>query len=74
MRTTVNLDDDVFEAAQNFAQLHGVSLGKAISEMARPKFYPTKLPSQEYPFQLVDLALADPLALHKTVREFKEEG
>ncbi|MES2308953.1 MAG: hypothetical protein V4507_08845 [Verrucomicrobiota bacterium] len=74
MRTTVNLDEDVFQAAQNLAQLKGISLGKALSEMARPKFYPTQSPSDDYPFHMVELALADPLALSKAVREFKEEG
>jgi len=74
MRTTVNLDDDVFQSAQNLAQLKGISLGKALSEMARPKFHPTQSPSEDYPFHMVELSLADPLALSKAVREFKEEG
>jgi hypothetical protein len=35
MRTTVTLDDDVFEAAQAQAQASGKKLGKVISQLAR---------------------------------------
>ena len=35
MRTTINIDDDVLEAARSLAEKNGCSLGKAVSEMAR---------------------------------------
>jgi len=35
MRTTVTLDDDVFEAAQAQAQASGEKLGKVLSQLAR---------------------------------------
>jgi hypothetical protein len=35
MRTTVTLDDDVFEAAQAQAQASGKKLGKVLSQLAR---------------------------------------
>jgi hypothetical protein len=35
MRTTVTLDDDVYEAAQARAQATGKRLGRVLSEMAR---------------------------------------
>jgi hypothetical protein len=35
MRTTVTLDDDVYEAAQALAQATGRKLGRVLSEMAR---------------------------------------
>lgn len=35
MRTTVTLDDDVYEAAQARAQATGRPLGRVLSEMAR---------------------------------------
>ena len=35
MRTTVNLDDDIFTLARSLAQARGVSIGKALSELAR---------------------------------------
>jgi hypothetical protein len=35
MRTTVTIDDDVYEAAQAYAQATGKRLGRVLSEMAR---------------------------------------
>jgi hypothetical protein len=35
MRTTITLDDDVFEAAQAQAQASGEKLGKVVSQLAR---------------------------------------
>jgi hypothetical protein len=35
MRTTVNLDDDVLAASQEYARSRSVALGKAISELVR---------------------------------------
>ena len=35
MRTTVNLDDDVFNMVKRYAEARSVALGKALSELAR---------------------------------------
>ena len=35
MRTTLTLDDDIFEAAQAMAQASGERLGKVVSKLAR---------------------------------------
>ena len=35
MRTTVRLDDDVFQAAQDLARASGKRLGQVLSELAR---------------------------------------
>ena len=35
MRTTVNLDDDVLEEASERARVLNISLGKAVSDLAR---------------------------------------
>jgi hypothetical protein len=35
MRTTLPLDPDVLEAARSLAQARAISLGKAVSELAR---------------------------------------
>lgn len=35
MRTTLSLDDDVFEAAQNLAHSSGKKLGQVVSQLAR---------------------------------------
>jgi hypothetical protein len=35
MRTTVNLDDDVFEMAKEYAANQSLAMGKALSELVR---------------------------------------
>ena len=35
MRTTLNVDDDVLEAAKSIAQFRHISVGEALSELAR---------------------------------------
>jgi hypothetical protein len=47
MRTTVTIDDDVYEAAQAYAQATGRRLGSVLSEMARQALQPsTKRPKR----------------------------
>ena len=41
MRTTVTLDDDVYEAAQALAKATGKRLGRVLSEMARQALQPS---------------------------------
>lgn len=35
MRTTINLDEDVFEAVKNYAGARSLALGKAVSQLVR---------------------------------------
>jgi hypothetical protein len=35
MRTTANIDDDVLAAARQYADARGISLGEALSQLAR---------------------------------------
>lgn len=35
MRTTINLEPDIFSAAKKIADAHSVTLGKALSDLAR---------------------------------------
>ncbi len=35
MRTTLNLDDDVFELVKDYAKSRSVTVGKALSELVR---------------------------------------
>ena len=35
MRTTMNLDEDVHRAAKEIARLHGIPMGKVVSDLAR---------------------------------------
>jgi antitoxin component of RelBE/YafQ-DinJ toxin-antitoxin module len=38
MRTTINIDDDILLAAKEIAQQRGVSIGEALSDLARRGF------------------------------------
>lgn len=49
MRTTVTLDEDVYEAAQAHAQATGKRLGRVLSEMARQALQPSGRPSKRSP-------------------------
>ena len=40
MRTTIQLDDDVYEAARSLAAAEGVSLGSVVSRLAREGLAP----------------------------------
>ncbi|HIE92042.1 MAG TPA: antitoxin [Acidobacteria bacterium] len=40
MRTTVTLDDDVYEAARSLARATGQRLGRVLSDMARQALQP----------------------------------
>ncbi len=46
MRTTVTLDDDVYEAARARAQATGQRLGRVLSELARQALQPSSRPSK----------------------------
>ena len=42
MRTTLDVDDDVLAAARTLASERGVSIGRALSELARQGLRPAK--------------------------------
>lgn len=35
MRTTINLDDDVFQVVRTYAEARSVAMGKAVSDLVR---------------------------------------
>ncbi len=42
MRTTVDIDDDVLQAAKELAQMRGLTAGKVLSELARKGLAPAQ--------------------------------
>lgn len=54
MRTTLEIDDVVLAAARSRAAARGISLGKAVSELALKGLAPA--PAAEQPSGLVDVA------------------
>ena len=47
MRTTLEIDDDVMEAARTVARLKGQGIGRAISDLARRGLVPDESPVVE---------------------------
>jgi hypothetical protein len=47
MRTTVTLDEDIYEAALNLSRLSGERLGRVISKLARRGLVQTKPPGRK---------------------------
>jgi hypothetical protein len=74
MRTTLTLDDDVLEVAARQAKARGLSLGKAISDLAR-RGLSAPTPSQERN-GLVAFKLPDdsPKVTTEDVRRLETEG
>lgn len=74
MRTTLSIDDDVFELAARQAKLRGVSLGKTISDLVR-RGLTAPTPSREKDglvmFQLPD---DSPRVTTEDVRRIEVEG
>jgi hypothetical protein len=42
MRTTLDIDDDVLQAAKEIAATQGVSMGKAVSDLVRKALSPAR--------------------------------
>ncbi len=69
MRTTLSLDDDVFDLVKRYAASRSLALGKAVSELVRRAFTvlrPTRLVNG---VQVFDLLPESPRVSVKKVRE-----
>jgi hypothetical protein len=74
MRTTLTLDDDVFEAATRQAKARGVSLGRTVSDLAR-RGLQAPTPSREKDGLVVFQLPADsPKVTTGDVRRLESEG
>ena len=74
MRTTLTLDDDIFELAARQAKLRGVSLGKTVSDLVR-KGLSASTPAQNRDGLVVFHLPADsPKVTTEDVRRIETEG
>ncbi len=73
MRTTVQIDDDVFSTAKELARIQGKPMGRVISELARKGLRPTPQlgSSNGFPVFVVEGDL--PLIGEETVRRALED-
>lgn len=74
MRTTISLDDDIFELVTRQAKLRGGSLGKTVSDLVR-RGLSAPTPSQEKSGLVVFQLPADsPTVTTEEVRRIEIEG
>ena len=68
MRTTLNLPDDVYQAARSVAGSRGISLGDAIAELVRRGLKPSALVRNKKGFPCFTVpADARPITLEQTL-------
>lgn len=74
MRTTLTLDDDVFELAARQAKLRGVSLGKAVSDLLRRGLSATTPVLEKDGLVVFHLPADSPKVTTDDVRRIETEG
>ena len=74
MRTTLNLDDDVFELAARQAKLRGISLGKTVSDLARRGLNALRPSEEKGGLVVFQLPADSPRVTSEDVRRIEVEG
>jgi hypothetical protein len=77
MRTTLTLDDDVYEVALQFSQSSGARLGKVVSQLIRRGLKPPALTkgAKSRRFPVFDVAPGTPMmSLSRIQRFIDDEG
>jgi hypothetical protein len=74
MRTTLDIDDDILEAAKELARLRGTSAGKVVSELVRKALEPTAgVASVRNGVPLLSRRSGPPVMTMKLVNELRDE-
>ena len=75
MRTTVNIEDEILEAARVLAAERRISVGAVISDLARKGLFQTeKRPSRKKGFPVFDVSPASTPVTLDRVKSFEEEN
>jgi CTP:molybdopterin cytidylyltransferase MocA len=74
MRTTLALDDDVFELAVRQAKLRGVSLGKTVSDLVRKGLNASTPALEKDGLVVFQLPADSPKVTTSDVRRIEAEG
>ena len=74
MRTTITLDDEVFELAVRQAKLRGVSLGKTISDLVRRGLSAPTPSRKKGGLVVFELPADSPQVTTEEVRRIEAEG
>jgi hypothetical protein len=73
MRTTLSLDDDVFQKIKAYAESRSVGLGKAVSELVRRGLHAPLKTRIVNGFHIVDLPPGSPAVSNEDVQKLKDE-
>ena len=73
VRTTVDLDDDVLQAAKELAQYHGITAGKMLSDLVRKALAPVNVPRVRNGVPLLPHRPGGPIMTMKRVNELRDE-
>jgi hypothetical protein len=74
MRTTLDLDPDVLQAAKELAEIHGVSAGKVVSDLVRKALAPKETPAVRNGVPLLPRRPpGSPILTMKLVNELRDE-
>ncbi len=72
MRTTLDIDDDVLQVAKSLAKSRGLSLGKALSQLARKGLQPGAV-AQDDLFPCFPCRADDPVVTAEQVKDALDE-
>ena len=74
MRTTLDLDPDILQAAKELAQVHGVSAGRVVSDLVRKALERRDAPAMRNGVPLLPRRPASsPILTIKQVNELRDE-
>jgi hypothetical protein len=73
MRTTLSLDDDVFEEVKEYADRRNLALGKAVSQLVRRGLHAPLQTRLVNEFHVVELPEGSPTITSEQVRKLREE-
>ena len=74
MRTTLDIDDDVLQAAKELGQFRGVTAGKVLSDLARKALTPTgPVPKVRNGVPLLPQRPGQEIMTMKLVNELRDE-
>jgi hypothetical protein len=74
MRTTLHLDDDVYEAARSLAAIERTSVGKILSRLARRALSPARATTASRGFPVFEVPGDAPPLTPDMVREALDEA
>lgn len=73
MRTTLDLDEDILQAAKELAEMRGLTAGKVLSDLARKALTPTNVPRMRNGVPLLPHRPGGRIMTMKLVNELRDE-